>query len=86
MNTFFQPPPQSSRPAVINYQIIHNITGSVMAETTNELMYTFNGVKGGVYLFSIVAVNTLGSGEKAHINATGRHKILVDITINKKVP
>ena len=71
IQTLFQPPPQSSRPEVIKYQILHNITGSLMVNTTNETTYVINGVKGGVYLFTIVAVNTLGNGKGATITATG---------------
>ena len=48
-NTFFQPPPQSLRPEVIEYQILHNIIGSVMVKTAHEMTCVFMGVEVVVY-------------------------------------
>ena len=54
-----------------------------MVKTTNETTCVFEGVEVGVYLFTIVAVNSLGNGKEANITTTGEHKTLVNVTINK---
>ena len=72
-NTFFQPPPQSSRPEVIEYLVWHNITGSLRVEPTSETTCVFEGVEVGVYLFILIAYNAIGYGNVAVISVTGEH-------------
>ena len=45
-----------------------------MVKTTHETSCAFKGVKVGVYLFTVVAVNILGNGKEAHITTTGEQE------------
>ena len=60
----------------MEFQIAHNIAGSVMVKTTNETICAFKCVEVGVYLFTVVAVNILGKGKEANITTTGEHTTL----------
>ena len=71
---FSQPPPLSSRPPVTGYVVSHNTTGSVLTNLTHETKFTLEGVRVGVYSFTVQAFNILGVGatEAVSVTATGR--------------
>ena len=71
---FSQPPSPSSRPPVTGYIVLHNITGSIQANLTNETEFTLEGIAKGIYIVTVQAVNILGVGvaETVIICATGK--------------
>ena len=75
LQTSSQPPPPSSRPPVTGYKISINATGIMLVNYTNVTNFTIKHVGPGTYLFSVLAVNSLGEGETSNIFATGQCKL-----------
>ena len=64
------------------YKISHNATGVVLVNGTNDTNFTIEHLSPGTYLFSVLAVNTLGEGEKSTILAEGQCKLsLINILL-----
>ena len=63
---------------MIGYEISYNTTGSALVTKTNKTAFAFEGVAPGVYVFTVLAINIIGDGEKESITVTG---LLVNISI-----
>ena len=61
---------------MIEYKISYNATGGVLETKTSETAFALDGVAPGVYIFTVLAINIIGDGEKDNITVTG---LLVNI-------
>ena len=64
-----QPPPLSTRPHVLGYNVSHNASGIVQMYETNHTSVVVESASSCTLVFTIVAINVLGSGEESHITS-----------------
>ena len=66
---FLQPPPSSTRPHVIGYTVSHNASGTVQMYDTTYTSFVMESASPSLFVFTVVAVNVLGTGEESDITS-----------------
>ena len=63
----------------MGYKISHNTTGSVLVNQTNYTAFVVESATPGMYLFTVLAVNTMGDGthENVIIKLAGCQECLI---------
>ena len=64
-----QPPPSSTRPHVIAYNVSFNVSGTVQMYQTTHTVFGMEGAPPSLFVFTVVAVNILGAGEESYITS-----------------
>ena len=67
MTTLLQPPPQSSRPPVIGYSVLHNASGTLEINAKNSTNFFMTIIPPKVIIFRVSAINVLGNGSENSI-------------------
>ena len=65
--TLLQPPPKSTRPPVIGYNISYNATGTLEANVTYNTKFVIRMIPPEVILFTVNALNILGNGRESSV-------------------
>ena len=66
---FLQPPPSSTRPHVIGYNVSHNASGTVNLYETNDTKFVLESESLSSFDFIVAAINVLGAGEESDITS-----------------
>ena len=64
-----QPPPQSSRPPVVGYNVLYNASGAVGMNVTNNAKFVIKIIPPEVVVFTVNAMNVLGNGKDNSITS-----------------
>ena len=64
---FFQPPPSSTRPHAIGYNVSHNASGTVQIYETTDAKFLVESGSPNLFVFTVAAFNGLGTGEESDI-------------------
>ena len=67
LTTLLQPPPQSTRPPVIGYRVLHNASGTLEMNVTNNANFSIKIIPPKAIIFRVSAMNILGNGRENSI-------------------
>ena len=68
-SNLLQPPPSSTRPHVIGYNVSHNASGTVQMYSTNDTDFVLDSSSPSLFVLAVVAVNVLGTGKESAITS-----------------
>ena len=66
---FRQPPPSSTRPHVLGYNVSHNASGTLKLYETIDTNFIMESASPSLFVLAVVAVNVLGAGEESDITS-----------------